>query len=290
MAFDKWNRYGGFPPPSVPRSAKGGIKATAQRGKFGASWWARRWIQVLESFELGSRLQRGRSYARKGQVLSIEVGRGVVEGLVQGSRPTPYQVKIKVRPLLEPEWKRIAEKLSTQVLFAAKLLAGEMPAEIESVFSEAGLSLFPQKLSEITTSCSCPDWSNPCKHVAAVYYLLGEAFDRDPFLIFRMRGMDREEFAAILGESRVEEEVAHALAPVAPPEPLPVNADEFWGAKKPVPDLFEDVTAPKAVAALPRRLGNLQFWRGELPLIRALEPSYENASRRGEEILIGEKG
>ena len=88
MPFDKWNRFEGFPPASRPRAVKGGIKATSQRGGFGQSWWARRWIQVLESFHIGSRLQRGRSYARKGQVASIEVKKGLVEASVQGSRPS----------------------------------------------------------------------------------------------------------------------------------------------------------------------------------------------------------
>ena len=261
MPFDKWNQFEGFPPASRPLTITGGIKATSQRGAFGQSWWAKRWIQVLESFHMGSRLQRGRSYARRGQVASLELKQGIVEALVQGSRPSPYKVTIKVRPLQASEWKRIAEQLSTQALFAAKLLASEMPAEIERVFSDAGLSLFPKSLDEISTSCSCPDWSNPCKHVAAVYYLLGEEFDRDPFSIFRLRGMDQKEFAAILGENLTEQMATEE--PIAPtqPEPLAVNPDEFWKPKSPIPDLFDDVTRPKAVAALPRRLGKFQFWR-----------------------------
>jgi uncharacterized Zn finger protein len=119
--------------------------------------------------------------------------------------------------------------------------------------------------------------------------LLGEAFDRDPFLIFRLRGMDREEFAAILGESRTEQTEFEAPVASAQPEPLAANPDEFWRAKGPIADLFDDSTRPKALAALPRRLGNLQFWRGELPLLKALEPSYENGSRRGEQIFLGER-
>lgn len=288
MPFDKWNQFEGFP-ASRPLAITGGIKATSQRGAFGQSWWAKRWIQVLESFHMGSRLQRGRSYARRGQVASLELKQGIVEALVQGSRPSPYKVTIKVRPLQASEWKRIAEQLSTQALFAAKLLASEMPAEIERVFSDAGLSLFPKSLDEISTRCSCPDWSNPCKHVAAVYYLLGEEFDRDPFSIFRLRGMDQEEFAAILGENLTEQMATEEPIVPAQPEPLAVNPDEFWNPKSPIPDLFDDVTRPRAVAALPRRLGNFQFWRGVLPLVKALEPSYENGARRGEQILLGER-
>ena len=83
--------------------------------------------------------------------------------------------------------------LSQQVIFTAKLLAGEMPQDIEQAFTDAGLSLFPAQSKDLDTECSCPDWSNPCKHIAAVYYLLGEEFDRNPFLIFKLRGMEREE-------------------------------------------------------------------------------------------------
>lgn len=144
--FDDDDRFGRFPPPSRPRQAKGGIKALSQRGRFGESWWARRWIEVLESFDIGTRLQRGRSYARKGQVLSIDVQKGLVEARVQGSRLEPYQVTVKVHPLLPGEWKKLAEQLSQQAIFAAKLLAGEMPQDIEQAFAGAGLSLFSRKV------------------------------------------------------------------------------------------------------------------------------------------------
>src|SRR5579884_1889718 len=146
-----------FPPHSAPREAKGGIRAANKRGRFGESWWARRWIEVLESFDIGARLARGRTYARRGQVLSIEVRKGVVEARVQGSRPEPYLVNIKVRPLMPAEWKRLAAQLSSQAIFVARLLAGEMPQDIETAFHAAGLSLFPEKLIEISTACSCPD-------------------------------------------------------------------------------------------------------------------------------------
>src|SRR3954447_13814124 len=241
MPFNKWNQFKSFPLAARPLTVTGGIKATSQRGAFGQSWWARRWIQVLESFHMGARLQRGRSYARRGQVASLEVKQGMVEALVQGSRPSPYKVTIKVRPLQASEWKRIAEQLSTQALFAAKLLAGEMPPEIERVFSDVGLSFFPKSLDEISTSCSCPDWSNPCKHVAAVYYLLGEGFDRDPFLLFRLRGMDREEFAAILGENRTEQTAVEEPIGPAQPEPRRLIRTSFGTGK--VPSLICSMTS-----------------------------------------------
>jgi uncharacterized Zn finger protein len=285
MAFNDWDGFEYYP-PSRPRAAKGGIKAATQRGNFGERWWARRWIQVLESFDIGARLQRGRSYARHGQVLSIDIKQGVVKARVQGSRPQPYQVTVEVSPLKASEWKRVAEQLSKQALFAAKLLAGEMPQEIERAFADAGVSLFPKKLNDLSTDCSCPDWSNPCKHVAAVYYLLGEAFDQDPFLLFRLRGLNRDQFLSLLSESRVNE--PETASPVEPePEPLPIKPEEFWGARMLPPDLFGEAIVPATMAGLPRRLGSLPFWRGELPLVTSLELSYQNASRKGEQMLWG---
>jgi uncharacterized Zn finger protein len=282
MAFDDWRRFGRYPPPSRARQVEGGIKASSKRGQFAQNWWGRRWIQALESFDIGSRLQRGRSYARKGQVLSIDVKKGMVEARVQGSRHDPYAVHIKVRPLMPSEWKRLADQLGIQAIFAAKLLAGEMPQDIEAAFTSAGLSLFPQKQTEISTACSCPDWSNPCKHVAAVYYLLGEAFDRDPFLIFRLRGIDREEFIPMLGEARPVD-----TEPQPEPIPLPSDPAEFWSAKSLPPDLLVDTDfAPKPAAALPHRLGNVQFWRGSQTLPAALEPTYERAAEQGASILF----
>lgn len=201
MARKRWyNDFYHFP-KSVPRAAAGGIKAQSKQGGFGKSWWAKRWIGVLEGFNLGARLGRGRSYARRGQVVSIDIEAGVVIASVQGSRRVPYQVTIKIKTLSQADGKTLAQALSRQALFAAKLLANEMPQDIETVFQESNLSLFPSKLHDLKTDCSCPDWSNPCKHVAAVYYLLGEEFDRDPFLIFKLRGLDREKLIGLIGTS-----------------------------------------------------------------------------------------
>lgn len=189
---------------SIPKEVKGGIKAQSKRGTFGESWWAKRWIGVLESFTIGARLGRGRSYARRGQVLSIEIDKGRVHAKVQGSRPKAYDIKIEIKTLSALDWQKLAKALSREIIFTAKLLAGQMPPDIENVFDRTKLSLFPKRLEDLKTTCSCPDWSNPCKHIAAVYYLLGEEFDRDPFLIFKLRGMGREELLGLLGETDQE--------------------------------------------------------------------------------------
>lgn len=169
-----WNEWGHFP-PSTPRRVEGGVKARSQRGKFGDTWWADRWIQVLESFGWDGRLRRGRSYARQGQVLEYHTAPGMVTAKVQGSRRKPYSIEIKVTPLSPEEWNQVAKAMSGQARFAAKLLAGEMPQDIEEAFAAANLTLFPRSEEDIDTLCSCPDWANPCKHIAAVYYIRGRS-------------------------------------------------------------------------------------------------------------------
>lgn len=281
--------YREFFPRSRPRAAKGGIKAQSKRGAFGQSWWAKRWIAVLESFDIGARLGRGRSYARNGQVLSIDVAEGEVTARVQGSRPKPYDVTIQMKPLTAGQWNKLVQTLSGQALFVAKLLAGEMPQDIEQVFTETGLSLFPQKSGDLLTDCSCPDWSNPCKHVAAVYYLLGEEFDRDPFLLFRLRGLKREELLKRLSRSTPAAASAVEEAPSAPAEPLPNDPAAFWSGAALPDDVFGEVRQPPVSAAWLQRLGAFPFWRGETHLSDALEPLYAAASARGLAVFLGEQ-
>jgi len=248
-------------PPSVPRAAKGGIRSQSKRGSFGENWWAKRWIAVLEGFSIGSRLQRGRSYARSGQVVSLDIKQGRIEAEVQGSRPIPYEVEITVKTLPQKSWAGVAERVSKQAAFASKLLGGTMPNEMEEVFRGAGVSLFPERYNDLKTDCTCPDSSNPCKHIAAVFYLLGEEFDRDPFLIFKMRGMSRDEFLALLGEGAAAVEVEAT-------EPLPADPAVFWK----LGDMPEGVAGEPAPAA--RRLGKFPLWRGSEDFLTFLDRVY----------------
>ena len=301
MSWQRY-RYYDFFPRSTPKKTKGGIKAQSKRGSFGESWWAKRWIQVLESLHIGARLGRGRSYARRGQVLSIAIDKGRVTAGVQGSRSRPYDVVIKVKTLSAAKWKKLAKTLSGQALFAAKLLSGEMPQDIEEAFKNAGLSLFPGRLKDLATDCSCPDWSNPCKHIAAVYYLLGEEFDRDPFLLFKLRGMSREELIGLLDttegkEARVRPAKATAAesSQETPPAPEPLTSDvaAFWNgesAEGGSDALFGEVRVPTMPGALPRRLGSFPFWRADEPFLEAIEPIYEEASAAGLDVFLGQPG
>ena len=270
-----------------PREAKGGIRAQSKRGDFGASWWAKRWVQALENVSLGSRLARGRSYARRGQVVSIDVRPGEVAASVQGSRKRPYRVSIVVATLQGPDLHRLQAALVERPVFAASLLAGRMPENIEDAFADVGLSLFPSRMSDLETDCSCPDFANPCKHIAAVYLLLGEEFDRDPFLIFRMRGIERDE---LLGpDLRKSAEASAWMSPTLAPEPLPADPDAFWSQPE-LDDNDDDLIGPARVpeepASLPRQLGRFPFWQGGEEFLPALEAIYDRASQVGLELYL----
>jgi uncharacterized Zn finger protein len=218
-----WRDWGS----SGPIRVEGGIRAKSQRGSIGQQWWSRRYIQVLESYGMSGRLSRGRSYARSGQVVAFTLSAGKVAAKVQGSRPKPYDVRIGVPALTKAQWRRVEERLASQALFRAKLLAGEMPHEIEEVFADCGTPLFPDDFDDMDMSCSCPDWGMPCKHLAAVCYVLAEAFDADPFEMLAWRGRSREQLLTAL-RSAVPVAAATVTAPVAPP--LADCLDQFWSA------------------------------------------------------------
>jgi uncharacterized Zn finger protein len=221
---------------SAPRQVENGIKARSKRGAIGEQWWSRRFVEVLESFGMSGRLARGRNYARRGQVMEFELSTGKVRARVQGSRPAPYQVRIGVLPLTTAQWRSVTEALGGQALFRAKLLAGEMPHEIEDVFAACGTPLFPRSARDLEMSCSCPDWGVPCKHLAAVCYVLAEKFDDDPFAMLAWRGRGREDLLGALRRRSAADDTGLAGATGPGPDPLrkiraaPLaeNLDRFW--------------------------------------------------------------
>lgn len=290
---DDYDGYWGYP-RSKPIPVADGIRAKTQRGPFGKTWWAGRWIAALEAIVNPGRLARGRTYARNGQVISMDVTPQGVAARVQGSDPTPYEASIRFRALLDPEWERVIEVLAGQALYAAKLLNGEMPKEIEEVFTGAGVSLFPATKRDLLTDCTCPDSFNPCKHVAAVHYLLGEQFDDDPFLIFTLRGRTREQIVAALRARRANQAEAEA-APVdaapAPPASQPLSSDPvaFWRLPETVEALSVPFNAPE-LAALPIKVrGRPLFWDGALDFEATMEETYRAISLMAGETIYGDR-
>jgi uncharacterized Zn finger protein len=245
---------------------------------------------------MGARLGRGRSYARRGQVMSIEVQEGLVTAKVQGSQRTPYKLKIALKPLSQKDWHKVTEAMAEQAIFVAKLLAGEMPQNIEEAFEAAKVPLFPKSSRELETDCSCPDWANPCKHIAAVYYLLAEQFDDDPFLIFKLRGKSKEQLINELREKRagafeetpaaVETEPDMAL----PTTPLEECLESFWTAGAELAAFSVNPALSEVEFAVLKRLGKAPFTVKTKNVSALLEKAYEMVSRAALAKAIGEGG
>jgi uncharacterized Zn finger protein len=289
-----WSQW--YPPPSAPRPVEGGLRARSRRGAIGESWWSHRFLEMLESFGVGGRLDRGRTYARKGQVISLEVEPGKVTAQVQGSRARPYRVQISLSRLSEADWRRAEDAMVSRAAFLARLLAGEMPDDIEEAFAACSAGLFPARPAELGDDCSCPDWARPCKHVAAVYYLLAEAFDDDPFLILTWRGRPRDELLANLRALRGTE--APAASPDADDDPWaaieaadhPAVADRvdgFWDIGAALTDLRLAPTAPQPADATVQGLDPLDRDVAGEPLVERLRPAYEPIITTARNRLLG---
>lgn len=199
-------------------------------------WWSQRWLELLDSYRFKKRLERGRNYARQGNVLSIDFEGAKVLARVQGSEAEPYKVSLSLDTFTEEQWGYIIETMSQKAIFAAKLLAGEMPQNIEEVFTANGLSLFPFTLADVHSQCSCPDRANPCKHIAAVYYQLGDRFSEDPFVLFQLRGRTKEQIISDLRQLRraniefSEVETPEYKQPTS--QNQYTNLEDFWQYKQ----------------------------------------------------------
>lgn len=274
MSKDRWGGYERYP-KTQRRVAADGIKS--RTSTFGKAWWSRHWIDVLKTFGWDNRLTRGRSYARSGQVLDYTVTAGAVTARVQGSRPKPYNVRIAMKSLSDATWEKVFDALAARAEYAAHLLNGEMPQDIDEVFKTADASLLPARTSDLTMECSCPDWANPCKHVAAVHYILAEALDGEPFILTSLRGRTREQVLGSLRQRRGQAEQA-AVAEAAAPAMEPLIAEGFWGRRADLSALDMGFTPPPTRGSLLRRLGTPGPWATVEEMTAVFGPALRAAS------------
>lgn len=262
------------------------------------TWWGQRFIEALERFTDPSRLGRGHSYATSNKIIAYGVADGMVTAKVRGSvnpyfgvyKEPRYTVTITLTPIIPANWSKIIARLSAQAGPVAKLLANEMPDTIEDVFSDLGLYLLPHNRRDVATDCSCPDYANPCKHVAGVCYALAAALDRDPFLLFELRGLSRDRLREELAASPLGRILSSELAPRdVDPEPaesfytrprreparVDITAREFWTGAKRLPPLEPAAPGPSVPAALIKRQGDYPlFWRKDASFIETMEDIY----------------
>ncbi len=275
-----WERHG-------PRLPSHGIRAHTRRGAFGNSWWAGRWIAALERLVNPARLARGRTYARTGQVVSLDVSANGVNAVVQGSRPRPYKVSIRFTRRSDQDWERVIDAMASQAIYAARLLSGEMPEDIEDLFTAVGASLFPREQEDMQTRCSCPDWANPCKHIAAVHYLLGERFDEDPFLMFLLRGRSQAEIVAALRARRAGAADAAAVSDEHEHAPKP-DLLTFWRTPEHTEEVALHFALPESHALPVKRLGPARYVRDQSAFTSAMERMYAQISEYALLLALGD--
>jgi uncharacterized Zn finger protein len=242
-----------------PKAVDDGIEAQSKRGDIGEQWWSRQFVDVVESYSKSNRITRGKRYARKGQVVDLTVDTGVVSATVQGSRPDPYEITIRGDALDEAMWDEVEQAMVDRAAYAARLLAEEMPPDIGEVFDACGVSLFPDSYRDMRTNCTCPDTANPCKHIAAVFYILAEQFDDDPFLILRWRGRAREALLANLQERRgldSDSDSAEVVFETGDDRPLGVCMDDFWTGSDSIDEVPIRSQATGGTTAALQRLGD----------------------------------
>ncbi len=188
---------------------------TNYNAKANKEWWTQQWIDLLNSYRYKKRLERARNYARQGNVLSIEFKDQKIIAKVQGTAPKPYELSLWLDIFSDEYWDYVIKTMSERAIFTAKLLAGEMPQNIEEVFAANGLRLFPFALDEVHAHCNCPDPASVCKHIAAVYYLLGDRFGDDPFVLFMLRGRAKEQILDTLRQQRSQNEPKNTDAKIS---------------------------------------------------------------------------
>jgi uncharacterized Zn finger protein len=276
--------------------------------QFSRTWWGQRFIAALEQFTDPARLGRGRSYASGGRILEYTLAKGTVAARVRGSinpyfgvyKEPIYRTTITIKAISAGDWTKVIRQIASRADLVTKLLMNEMPDTIEDAFSGLGLHLLPHSERDFETSCSCPDWANPCKHIAGVYYLLASALDQDPFVMFELRGLSRDDLHAELVRTPLGKILASALTsddvPVEPvesyytlptKEPAAVVAShkEFWTGPKRLPAPLATASQAGVPALLIKKQGDYPpFWHKDVSFISVMEELYDRVRTKNRQM------
>jgi uncharacterized Zn finger protein len=264
----------------------------------GTTWWGQRWIEAIErsSRDVVARLGKGRAYARDGHVHGLKIVPGKVTATVTDDELDSYAVSLNLDVFEAAVWNQILQAMSQQALFAAQLLNGEMPKDADRLFRSCGKSLFPANSHDIDADCGCDDWSSPCKHVAATHYVLGEALDRDPFLLFELRGRTKEQVLAGLNQLRAHTGNQEVGAAPAALELLPtahvvalssLPAQNFESGATALPAMSFNFDSAPVPGALLRSLGRPSSWQVNEPPQDLFGPALQHARRLAVELATG---
>lgn len=274
--------------------------------QFSRSWWGQKFITAIENLTDSGRLSRGRSYARGNKVKGFDIDGNLVTAQVRGSvnpyfgvhKEPLYHITIEFQPLSAAKWSAAVAAMAAKASVISRLLLNEIPDDIEKTFQSLDMTLLPGSQKDFKTSCSCPDWSNPCKHIAGVYYLVAAELDQDPFLLFELRGLSRQDLIRELSKSPLGQALSAELqseqtAPEpsisyhAPLKTLPAsdNTDlrEFWQGTKQLPQTMESLPENSVSAILVKKQGDFPaFWHRDNSFIEAMETLYEQVKAKGQ--------
>jgi len=253
----------------------------------GVTWWGEHWVTALSRFGRGyaGRLARGRNYAQGGRVHDLAVRDGVVTASVTGT--DRYTVRLALQRLDDRAWDQAIRAMAGKARFAAQLLAGEMPRRIEEAFMAARATLFPARASDLRTECSCPDSANPCKHIAAVHYVLGDAFDRDPFLLFELRGRSKDQVLGALRALREGRrtarrgpvrEVVREAQPRRGVDPEAMAPEAYDAFRASLDDLRFRIVEPVRESAALAHLGTPPGWSLPMDFAAVIQPTITRAA------------
>ncbi len=277
---------------------------------FTRTWWGDTFLSTIEQFTDKGRLSRGRSYANGRKVESFEIERDRVIAHIKGSVNPYYGVyteplyvtTLEFEPISQAKWAAVIALMASKVSILSKLLVGEIPDNIEESFETLGLRLLPEK-GDFTSHCTCPDWSNPCKHIAGAYYLLAAEIDRDPLKLFELRGLSQEDLLAGLSSTPLGIAFSKELtAEVVPPKPAlslhtrpeiislsaaqPVSLHDFWQGEKRLPGATERVQPTNVPAILIKKQGDYPpFWQRNNSFIETMEEFYTRVRIKNGDVL-----
>ncbi|MGF1497902.1 MAG: SWIM zinc finger family protein [Elainellaceae cyanobacterium] len=273
------------------------------------TWWGQQFLSALEQFTDPGRLSRGRSYASGSRVKNFTIDDGIVTADVRGSinpyygvyTEPVYTTTLEFETISDAKWAAIIALIASKAGLISRLLLGEMPETIEEPFETLGIHLLPRSRRDFQSYCSCPDWDNPCKHVAGVYYLLATRLDQDPFLLFELRGLSKETLYEELAKSPLGKAlVADRMTQDAEPEPVPSyyttperrsldqspHLRDFWLGTKRLPAAVESPAAAGVPAILVKKQGDFPtFWQRDNSFIEAMEELYERVRNHHRSIL-----
>jgi uncharacterized Zn finger protein len=278
--------------------------------QFSRTWWGQRFIEALEQFTDPARLGRGRSYASNGRILDYKLANGTVTARVRGSinpyfgvyKEPIYKTSITIKAISSTDWKKAIRHIASRADLVTKLLMNEMPDTIEDSFSGLDLHLLPHSERDFVTDCSCPDWANPCKHIAGVYYLLASALDRDPFLMFELRGLSRDDLHTELARSPLGQILSSALKsddtpptvepvasyytrPAKQPDAVAASHKEFWTGTKRLPAPQTTTSQASVPALLIKKQGDYPpFWHKDVSFISVMEQLYERVRTKNRQM------